>query len=309
MGTRHFTSIILNGEHKVCQYGQWDGYPTYTGVKLLEFIRDNDLDNLKEAIANTFITKTPHDDARSYTGSTKDTTALYRKVFEKQNELNKNPAENGKWYGIYDTATLMLKESELTAAETDLLLASTRDTGVEIIPYIYNRDLGLPPLELFAIEEEYEEVSAFANKECKGDIPPCDAQGYFVVDLDKNKVFMNFDKITWRCNIDDLPQDIDRTMALFEVKSRWMDIPKTVSSYLDQINEELKGFDQPELTPEETKEFLAFCSKKYPHLAAEIRSRYQENRSLSSQIASASSKLTKPQASPDVKVENIEHSH
>ena len=29
MGTRNFTSVILDGKQVVCQYCQWDGYPNY----------------------------------------------------------------------------------------------------------------------------------------------------------------------------------------------------------------------------------------------------------------------------------------
>ena len=26
MGTRHLTAVVLNGDFKVAQYGQWDGF-------------------------------------------------------------------------------------------------------------------------------------------------------------------------------------------------------------------------------------------------------------------------------------------
>jgi len=28
MGTRHCIIAVCDGEHKIAQYGQWDGYPT-----------------------------------------------------------------------------------------------------------------------------------------------------------------------------------------------------------------------------------------------------------------------------------------
>ena len=40
MGTRNLTCVYLDGEYKVAQYGQWDGYPSGTGVDVLEFVRD-----------------------------------------------------------------------------------------------------------------------------------------------------------------------------------------------------------------------------------------------------------------------------
>lgn len=39
MGTRHEIKIIVDGETKVCQYGQWDGYPTGQGAGIAEFLQ------------------------------------------------------------------------------------------------------------------------------------------------------------------------------------------------------------------------------------------------------------------------------
>ena len=40
MGTRNLTIVFDNGEYRVAQYGQWDGYPEGAGVKILRFLRD-----------------------------------------------------------------------------------------------------------------------------------------------------------------------------------------------------------------------------------------------------------------------------
>lgn len=40
MGTRNLTCVYMNGEYKVAQYGQWDGYPEGQGITCLEFLRD-----------------------------------------------------------------------------------------------------------------------------------------------------------------------------------------------------------------------------------------------------------------------------
>jgi hypothetical protein len=59
MGTRNLT-VVKNkkGETKVALYGQWDGYPQYSGVKALEFLRDKtNQENLKQRLTLTqFIT-------------------------------------------------------------------------------------------------------------------------------------------------------------------------------------------------------------------------------------------------------------
>ena len=50
MGTRNLTMVYLNGEYKVAQYGQWDGYPEATGCLILKFLTGVKLDYFKKAI-------------------------------------------------------------------------------------------------------------------------------------------------------------------------------------------------------------------------------------------------------------------
>ena len=44
MGTRHLIEVVHNGETKVAQYGQWDGYPSGQGIDILKFLRTRRLD-------------------------------------------------------------------------------------------------------------------------------------------------------------------------------------------------------------------------------------------------------------------------
>ena len=64
MGTRNLTRVIDNGELKVCQYGQWDGYPIYTGRKVLEFVRNGKYDAVRGCKLNI-----TYGGARYYTGA------------------------------------------------------------------------------------------------------------------------------------------------------------------------------------------------------------------------------------------------
>jgi hypothetical protein len=54
MGTRNLTVVKnLEGTTKIAQYGQWDGYPSYSGIKALEFLRDKvNRDNLLVELHN-----------------------------------------------------------------------------------------------------------------------------------------------------------------------------------------------------------------------------------------------------------------
>lgn len=40
MGTRNLTVVYMDGQYRVAQYGQWDGYPEGAGITCLQFLRD-----------------------------------------------------------------------------------------------------------------------------------------------------------------------------------------------------------------------------------------------------------------------------
>jgi len=136
MGTRNVTSVILNKKQVVCQYGQWDGYPSYAGVKILEFLRDAGLERFKSALANTMLSVNSYNDANYYTGSTKDIDSLFQYVMKEQIMLNSSRKPEESYMGTYATVKHMLDTNKLTPQQADDFLASTRDTGCEILSYI-----------------------------------------------------------------------------------------------------------------------------------------------------------------------------
>lgn len=52
MGTRNLTAVMKDGEYKIAQYGQWDGYPNGQGITALTFLRDTNLDEFKAKLDN-----------------------------------------------------------------------------------------------------------------------------------------------------------------------------------------------------------------------------------------------------------------
>jgi len=58
MGTRNLTAGMIDGEYKVAQYGQWDGYPSGQGITALKFLRSANIDEFKAKVKQTrFLTK------------------------------------------------------------------------------------------------------------------------------------------------------------------------------------------------------------------------------------------------------------
>lgn len=57
MGTRSLTQVIYNGQTKIAQYGQFDGYPEGQGKKIYQFLyklystKEYDLDTFKDKLS------------------------------------------------------------------------------------------------------------------------------------------------------------------------------------------------------------------------------------------------------------------
>ena len=50
MGTRHLIAVVVDGQYKVAQYGQWGGYPSGQGVSILAFLQGVDLPAFTEKV-------------------------------------------------------------------------------------------------------------------------------------------------------------------------------------------------------------------------------------------------------------------
>jgi len=51
MGTRNLTMVYYNGQMKISQYGQWDGYLTGNGSTILDFLKTHDISMFKERVS------------------------------------------------------------------------------------------------------------------------------------------------------------------------------------------------------------------------------------------------------------------
>jgi hypothetical protein len=127
MGTRNLTKVIDNeGITRVAQYGQWDGYPEYTGTRILSFISEYKMiDKIEQSLVKArFIT----------------------------------PAESEEIFKPYtDTDGMMTFEQ---GADFSVMFPSlTRDTGCDIIKVLVYSNATVPLQD----ESEFEADDLFCE--------------------------------------------------------------------------------------------------------------------------------------------------
>lgn len=106
MGTRNLTAVYIDGEYKIAQYGQWDGYPEGQGITCLEFLRDK----MEEDVFKT---------------------ALRGCSYISKEELN---ALWGKYTSSTDGWVTMAEAERFKAAYPEF----SRDTGAKILELVQN---------------------------------------------------------------------------------------------------------------------------------------------------------------------------
>lgn len=126
MGTRNLTMVIdQQGQTKVAQYGQWDGYPSGVGVGVLKFLKNKDaFDKFK-----TKLTKVRFLDEE---GVDKDFIDSYNKnAPDWSNDIDKRTEEQIRWWNTYCTRDLA--EEVLTnisnSMDKEILLINREDTA------------------------------------------------------------------------------------------------------------------------------------------------------------------------------------
>lgn len=111
MGTRNLTAVRIDGEYKVAQYGQWDGYPEGQGMTALHFLRDKmELEQFKTALRKC-----------SYIGE------------EEYNALWKSVGADGSGWVTMEQSNAMKKAHP----------QFSRDTGADILEIIQNHPDGM----------------------------------------------------------------------------------------------------------------------------------------------------------------------
>jgi hypothetical protein len=74
--------VIMNGETKVAQYGQWDGYPAGQGVTILKFLKNNNLKKFRNKLESvSFFTKEQEEELEGMSD---------KELFKKYPHINRN---------------------------------------------------------------------------------------------------------------------------------------------------------------------------------------------------------------------------
>lgn len=175
MGTRNITAVISKGKLVLSQYGQWDGYFSYTGVKFLEFVKENlQRENRRgeDPITEKDVTWACDDFAEKL-GYVGDADTEISEIINKvTKQFNIDSKENNTEYAI---------------PFSNLFPSLSRDTGVEILNLISKLSL---------CEMQRWEGEGDKRKLIKKKLPVHICTDIFgvefvnVIDLDKQQVYM-----------------------------------------------------------------------------------------------------------------------
>ena len=146
MGTRHLIFIQLNGEYKLSQYGQWDGYLEGQGLDVLNFLRTI---MVPDALASTWVcTFCGHTNGIQYTacphcGGTAPVNIMNTKLERFKYQVNKlrfatNEEVEDAWLTVGATKGQPTVTMELSERMSQIYPSLHRDTGAKMLSYLYS---------------------------------------------------------------------------------------------------------------------------------------------------------------------------
>lgn len=113
MGTRHLTAVVSDGEYKIAQYGQWDGYPSGQGQTIVSFL----LNGFDKAVFKSQLAKCRFLDGE---GKDKEMVAAYEKNAPQwSSDPDNRTPEQKYWWKTYMTRDLGAAILENVAKSTD----------------------------------------------------------------------------------------------------------------------------------------------------------------------------------------------
>lgn len=116
MGTRSLTMVIdCNGETKIAQYGQFDGYPAGVGIRVLRFLRNKEL-------VEKLISKLPRVRFLDENGVDREFVERYEKNKTREQE---------QWFDTYCARALanMVLENVANSEDIEIVLINREETA------------------------------------------------------------------------------------------------------------------------------------------------------------------------------------
>jgi len=147
MGTRNLIAVMMDGEYKVAQYGQWDGYPDGQGRDILEFLTgEGNIEKLKAAL--------PRCRFWGAEGRDKEFLAEYNKNCpEWSRDPDNRTPEQIRWHRTYISRDLAAKVLKNIAESEDpeILLRNSIDFAGDSLSceWAYVVDLDKGTLEVY----------------------------------------------------------------------------------------------------------------------------------------------------------------
>ena len=136
MGTRNITNVYIDGVQKLCQYGQWDGYPTGAGRDIMDFLRRSDDERMAGRLRDVELHVCKEGDLVYFTGypATDEIADVLR---ERDDYIHANfrlDYEDNKRAAMKHVTNKFGKDLALRAT------LATRDTGCDALNLIYDSD-------------------------------------------------------------------------------------------------------------------------------------------------------------------------
>lgn len=175
MGTRNLTMVInKEGDKKIAQYGQWDGYPSGVGISVLSFLKNQELfDKLCEKLSKVRFLDSE--------GIDKDFIESYNKNAPKwSNQPDNRTDEQKQWFSTYCSRDLAdeVLSNIANSNDNEIILIDNEDSakGSGWVEYSYVINLkentfGIyghldhPPMKVYSLDELPEEATFLSDLE------------------------------------------------------------------------------------------------------------------------------------------------
>lgn len=178
MGTRNKTIVKKNDKIIINQYGQWDGYPTGATKVIVDFLKNNSLDDI-----NTMLEKTEHITKENNLIWSEITMGLDKEFEDIQKYLYEDYKRRDNVKDLVD---------KFGYEKTSIYLMLTRDTGyniLNVIKELYGLSNGK---NIPIIIDEYD---------------GWDIEGKNTIDLDKKTLTTYWHGVERTWDFDNLPSD------------------------------------------------------------------------------------------------------